>query len=362
MTFYFPHNRPWHYQKKSSLWNWIEHSPFKLIMNWAYRLWQGNAFSLANKLHGSNNYDLCHLITYVGFRFPGRFYQLSCPFVWGPVGGLENTPKHFLPLLGMYGAIYYSFRNLINTWDKKYLEHPQKAFAKAAATNSIIAATTGIRQEIEKWYGVESRVVCEIGPPPFERMVAVNERLDHDPLQLCWSGEHLPGKALPLLLRALARLPENMRWFLHVLGEGPCSSFWKKLANSLGLQARCVFHGLVPREQALEVMASSHVFVITSLKDLTSSVLLEAMTLGKPVIAPDHCGFSDVITRECGVKIPITDIGCFVEGLRRAIERMWDEPLRQQLGEGASRRICQYSWENKVCALNEIYEGCCSGE
>ncbi len=46
-------------------------------------------------------------------------------------------------------------------------------------------------------------------------------------------------------------------------------------------------------------------FVITSLKDLTSTVLLEALAQGVPVICPDHCGFADVVTGECGLKIPM---------------------------------------------------------
>lgn len=356
MTFSYPKHKIWHYNKNSKFWVWIEHSPFKIIMNGAYRLWQADAYCLSKKLHAATRFDLCHLITYVGFRFPGRFYKLDCPFVWGPVGALENTPKHFLPLLGRYGAVYYSFRNLINNFDKRFLKHPRKSFKKAAQTGTIISATSGIKKEIKKWYGEDSEVICEIGTIGANDTDRLVVRDDGDPLHICWSGTHTPGKALQLLLAALARLPSSLNWSLNILGEGPCSKKWKKTAVDLKIAANCCFLGNVPRSEALAVMRSSHLFVITSLKDLTSTVLLEALSLGKPVIAPDHCGFSDVITETCGVKISIDNVDAFVAQLSKEIEGMYtNESDRIKMAAGAVRRSSDFNWVVKAEHLNQLY-------
>ena len=58
---------------------------------WTYKKWQDAGYQLSKELYSLKRFDLCHLITYVGFRVPGQFYNLDCPFVWGPIGGLENT-------------------------------------------------------------------------------------------------------------------------------------------------------------------------------------------------------------------------------------------------------------------------------
>lgn len=52
----------------------------------------------------------------------------------------------------------------------------------------------------------------------------------------------------------------------------------------------------------MEIMSACDVFVITSLSDATSTVLLEALSMGLPVVATNHLGFANVITDACGIK------------------------------------------------------------
>ena len=66
----------------------------------------------------------------------------------------------------------------------------------------------------------------------------------------------------------------------------------------------------------------SDVFVFTSLRDTTGSVVLEALAAGVPVVAPDHQGVGDVVNDDCGVLVPVTDYGSMVDGYRAAILRL----------------------------------------
>ena len=159
---------------------------------------------MAQRLQAEIGFDLVHLITFVGFRFPGQFWKMDIPLVWGPIGGLENTPWRFLPSMGPSGCLFFARRNVINSLQRRFLPGPKRSFAKAAKGRAIIAATEGIRREIRRWYGHESQVICEIGPPP---VVAAEPsvRQAGEPLRLVWSGTHDPGKALPLLLKGGGR-------------------------------------------------------------------------------------------------------------------------------------------------------------
>ena len=161
------------------------------------------------ELHDKIGFSLVHVVTYVGFRVPGPFWKMDIPLVWGPIGGLENTPWRLLPAMGVCGAIHYGCRNVINTLHKLLLREPKQAFAKARG--AIIAATSGIQREIERWYGEKSDVICEVGAPP----AVADDYARREPgqnLRICWSGAHLPGKGLPLLLHALAKLPADASW------------------------------------------------------------------------------------------------------------------------------------------------------
>jgi glycosyltransferase involved in cell wall biosynthesis len=352
LRFEYVKNRPWHYRPQG-IWLGIEESPAKPLMNFAYQDWLRCAFAEARKEVAENHYDIIHLITYVGWRFPGKFYQLGVPFVWGPIGGLKNTPWRLLPILGPKGAIYYGFRNLINSLQIKTLPGPKRALQ--AANNGVIAATSEIQDELWNQFHVKSQVICEVGPPD---SVDINPKLrgEDETLKICWSGLHLPGKALHLLLRAAALLPKDVDFSLEILGEGPCNRTWRSMAHRLKIADRCHWHGWLSRNESLAVMKNAHAFVITSLKDLTSTVAVEAICLGLPVISLDHCGFADLVTDNCGIKIPPGSSKQIVRDLSLAICRIYqDEDLRRRLARGAVIRSYDYSWESKLDSLNHVY-------
>jgi len=349
LHFVYVEGKPWHY-RPTPAWIRVENSVVKPAMNWAYRSWLRGAFLLGSRLHRKIGFDLVHQITYVGFRFPGYLWKLGVPFVWGPIGGLENTPWRLVPAMGVQGAAYYTARNIVNSWHKRFLRAPRKAFTRASA---VIAATSGIQAEILCWYGVPSEVISEVGAP-FEAATEFALRAPGEPLRIAWSGFHLPGKALQLLLRSLHANSGN--WHLDIYGDGPCRGQWQSLASRLNIDARCTWHGQVRRDEALSGLRRAHVFVITSLKDLTSTVIIEALAQGVPVICPDHCGFSDVVTDECGIKLPIHSTGEFELRLAGAVtELASDEERRQRLAAGALRRARAYSPEAKAEAIERVY-------
>jgi glycosyltransferase involved in cell wall biosynthesis len=347
--FVYVDEKLWHY-RPSPIWIGIENSIVKPIVNWAYRWWLRDAFAVGFQLHREIGFDLVHQVTYVGFRFPGHLWKLDIPFVWGPIGGLENTPWRLLPEMGARGAIYYAARNIVNSAHKRFLRGPRKAFSRA---DGVIAATSAIQAEIRKWYGVPSEVICEVGTP-FEPASEFALRAPGEPLRIAWSGRHLPGKALPLLLSALRAVQTD--WHLDIYGDGPCRGDWQALASRLGLDSRCAWHGEVSRDEALRGLRRAHLFAITSLKDLTSTVIIEAIASGLPVVCPDHCGFSDVITDQCGIKIQIRAPREFEHGVALAISRLAsDEERRRRLAAGALCRAREYSWEAKADAIDGVY-------
>jgi hypothetical protein len=57
-----------------------------------YFLWQIGAFLAARELHKQDRFDLVHHVTFVSIRQPSFMGLLGIPFIFGPVGGGENTP------------------------------------------------------------------------------------------------------------------------------------------------------------------------------------------------------------------------------------------------------------------------------
>jgi glycosyltransferase involved in cell wall biosynthesis len=241
---------------------------------------------------------------------------------------------------------------VLNTLDKKYAGLARRAMAEADA---VIAATSSIREQIQTFYSRESIVIPEVGLPP-QTALQPATRDQGDVMRIGWCGNHDPGKALPVLLRALTTLPSRANWELEIFGSGPCTSTWRRLCARLGLEKRCHWRGRVPRVQFLTELGRMHVFAISSLHDLTSSVLVEALASGVPVVCPDLYGFRDAVTPECGIRVGTESLHSLEAGLGDAILFLHDhEPRRRLMANAALKQAANYGWDRKAAMLEQIY-------
>jgi glycosyltransferase involved in cell wall biosynthesis len=320
---------------------------------WFYKNWQKKAYQLALELDTKENFDIIHQLNMVGYREPGYLWKINKPFVWGPIGGLENSPWNFLPSLGLKGFLFYSGRNIFNFFQRNLSQRVKHAATRNNAT--LIAATSGNHKLIKDLWNIDSQVICEVGQEyrGIER-VASTRTFTNDPLKIIWSGQHTPGKNLPLLLAALEKV--NFPFELHILGKGEMTKSWKKIAQKKSLSEHCIWYGWTERQKAIDIMSTGHVFCITSISDLTSTVTLEALSYGLPIVCLDHCGFAQVVTEECGIKIPVINPKNAANRMAVALESLYkDEGYRQRLSDGAVIRASDFSWDQKIKILNSIY-------
>ena len=318
---------------------------------WFYKAWQKKALILAKTLDQKENFDVIHQLNMVGYREPGYFYKLNKPLVWGPIGGMCISPWCLLPSTGIYGTLYYGFRNLINIY-QMHFKTRVRSFAKSSS--AIISATQDNHDGILKRWGKESIIIPEVGMLEDKQKKQISPR-SNNILKIAWSGQHTPVKALNLLLEAISisNLKDNIE--LHVIGQGKYTLRWKRLAKRYHLN-NIIWHGWVKREEAISIMKECNLFCITSIADLTSTVLLEALSYGLPVIALNHCGFSNVITIDCGIKIDIHSKKQVVNDFAQAIKTIYNnEEWRIQISQNALKRASDFTWEEKATQIDNIY-------
>ena len=317
---------------------------------WFYKKWQKKTLALAKELDRKEHFDLVHQLNMIGYREPGYLWKMDKPLVWGPVGGFQMTPWKLLPSMGLKGLVFYASRNLINWWQMRF---NRRVRTMAKKSSFIICATQdGYRAVTELWHR-QTIIMPEVGLTAMPKNLALPK--EDGKLHLCWSGLHEPRKSLNLLLEAISycRNKENLE--VNVVGDGPSNRKWKRLAARLGLES-VKWHGWVTRDESLRLMQSSHAFVITSLCDDTTTVVLEALSMGVPVIALNHTGFANVLTEECGIKIDIHSHRQVVRDLAAAIDRLYeDKPYRLSLELGAPKRAQDFTWDKKVQAIDSIY-------
>lgn len=111
-------------------------------------------------------------------------------------------------------------------------------------------------------------------------------------------------KGIPYLLEAAgAFLPFFPNGRLVIVGDGPWRGKLRKKARRLGLEGCVLFLG--EREEATSILSLFDVFVLPSLWEGLPFVLVEAASLGKPIVATAVDGISEVIEHEkTGLLVP----------------------------------------------------------
>jgi glycosyltransferase involved in cell wall biosynthesis len=164
-------------------------------------------------------------------------------------------------------------------------------------------------------------------------------------------------KALPLLLRALAELPDDCRYTLRVMGQGNCRNRWARLAARLGIDSHLEWVGWPEYRQQLHHYEWADAFAFTSLRDTSGTGLLEALAAGTPIIGLDHHGAADIMTPACAVTVPVGRPRAAIEGISQAIRQLAsDETLRSALSEGAIARAQEFLWQRQWEETREIYK------
>jgi glycosyltransferase involved in cell wall biosynthesis len=306
-----------------------------------YYLWHRAAFAAARELHARHHFDFAHQATMTGWREPGLLWRLPIPLVWGPVGGTQNFPWRFLTILSFRDAAVEIARNLINSFQLRTSLRVRRAARTAYQT---IAANRTNRHDMERLCGVPLETMLDVGinevGEPSHHETPVKSRL-----RILWTGLIEPRKALPLLIEACAKLRPEIDWEVQVLGDGPLGRQCRNRTRALGIDGRFTWLGWKERSEALSRYAWADVLAFTSLRDTTGTVVLEALSHGVPVVCLDHQGAGDIITPECGVKIPVSSPSKVIDDLAATLECLADDPLRRtKLREGARQRACIYLW------------------
>jgi glycosyltransferase involved in cell wall biosynthesis len=141
------------------------------------------------------------------------------------------------------------------------------------------------------------------------------------------------------LIDAVAQLPEARVVLVGADLEqgGAYERALRQRAEELGVADRVVFAGY--RDDAARVVAAADVFALPSWTEGLPLVVLEAMALGRPVVATPVGGTPELVADgETGLLVPPRDVEALAAALKRVLD---DEGLRRRLGEAGRRRVAE---------------------
>lgn len=169
----------------------------------------------------------------------------------------------------------------------------------------FVALSEGMRREGIGIAGIDPRRIVTIANPPGKPASPMDIQ-PREPLIL-GVGRLVAQKRHVRLVEAFARLPRSLGARLVLLGDGPDRGAILEAAARLGVAGRVLLPGNVP--DPLRWMARARVVALASDYEGMPNVLVEALSVGTPVVTTDCSSGIPEIVRDprLGTIVPIGD-------------------------------------------------------
>ena len=291
-------------------------------------------------------FDIVHVHTPVAafvLRFALRKAMRSRPVVVYTAHGFHFHP-HGAPLSN---AAFAGLEKLAGRWTD-YLVVINRTDERAAKDLGIVPED---RVRFLPGVGVDT---CRFDPNSLSHDQVADLRRDlnigaRDPV-FTMAAEFTDNKRQADALRALARLgrPEVRLLFA---GTGPKLEAMKRLASELGLQSQARFLGF--RRDVPLLMSASNAVLLCSRREGLPMCVMEAMSLGVPVIGTRTRGTADLLEPDAGVLVGVGDVKALSAAMSRVIDQPHEAALTARKG---LQRIRAYGRDRLIELHAALYD------
>jgi glycosyltransferase involved in cell wall biosynthesis len=159
-------------------------------------------------------------------------------------------------------------------------------------------------------------------------------------------------KGQEVLIRAVSELiRRGEKIFLVLLGDGELRRELEELSLRLGIAGHVRFLGWRP--DVARVVAACDIFCLPSRNEGMGKVLVEAMAMGKPIIASSIGGIPDMVrSGENGILVPVGDAAAWAEAIARLCR---DPEERRRMGDAGMLMAPRYSSEKMIKRIDRMY-------
>jgi glycosyltransferase involved in cell wall biosynthesis len=227
--------------------------------------------------------------------------------------------------------------------------------------NQVIAVSQGVKNDLMTNFGVRGTKIRVIyNPIDIDRICQRALELPTTSVPepyIVSAGRLVPSKNFRLLIESFrsSGIAEN----LVILGEGEERSKLERLVSSLGLDGRVILPGHM--QNPYPIIGAARVFVSSSNLEGFPNALIEAMALGRPVIATDcdtgpmeiltgamRARCTEVTLAEYGILVPVNSSGLLAQaigvGCREHIRNRYSQRSKERARDFGTQISIEQYW------------------
>ncbi len=330
----------------------------------SYFVWQRKAYKVAKKLNKSVEFDVCHHVSIADFRCAGYLWKIGKLFIFGPVGGGQETPDSLKSYTVGHekSEKFRSFMNRLTTLMPAY----KQALKKAKLVYSSNDETSEcILKRMHKSEGSKLKQMTElcIDDKYLEERRELKKG-QNDIVRILVSGRLIYRKGIKLLLDAVKEINTDFKYCVDIYGDGDQRKELEKYVADNNLSDRVLIHGKIDYELMQQKYKEADIYVLPSLRESTGTAVVEAMANKLPVVSLNQNGVKHVVKNEAGILVDLISKEQIITDMAKALTLLIETPeLRIRLGEAGYKMLEEkYTWSSRAEYMNSVYTSLCSKE
>jgi glycosyltransferase involved in cell wall biosynthesis len=270
-----------------------------------------------------------------------------------PVVGTNHfLPENLLPFLSFLPVaektkIRWLWKSMLNLYNRvQFVTTPTETAARILRQQDIHVPVLPVS--------------CGVNTDRFQPNLAVKKDevlkkygLDLQKITFMYIGRLDAEKRLDILLQAFHDLQRDDIQ-LAIAGRGSFAGSLHTLAKKLNLEQKVIFTGFVPAEELSDLLNCADLFVMPSPEELQSIATLEAMSVGKPILAAAARALPELVQH--GANGYLFEPNCVEDALRGILTLAGQPELWAEMGRGSLEKVRRHQLSATIDQYQEIFE------
>ena len=274
------------------------------------------------KIHGTPDVIYSHYLlnSYAALNLKKK-YNL-------PVVAIEHWSEVNKDILKSY--VQYLGNNVYSTVDK------------------VISVSDSLKSMIYKHFNVDSLVVHNLVGEGFGYKLPSY----HTSFNFVTVGSLFHIKGYDILIEAFAKIAHGNNFKLTIVGDGNQRTLLQQLIVKHNLQSKVLLVGRKSRPEVADILANSDVYVSSSRNENFSVSVLEALSVGLPVVATICGGIKECINESNGLLVPTEDVNALSSAMLKITQNI-SNYNRESIAQDFENRFSTKTIVNNLVSIFE---------
>lgn len=214
--------------------------------------------------------------------------------------------------------------------------------------DKVISVSDSLKSMISKHFNVDSLVVHNLVGEGFGYKLPSY----HTSFNFVTVGSLFHIKGYDILIEAFAKIANNNNFKLTIVGDGNQRTLLQQLIVKHNLQSKVLLLGRKSRPEVADILADSDVYVSSSRNENFSVSVLEALSVGLPVVATICGGIKECINESNGLLVPTEDVNALSSAMLKITQNI-SNYNRESIAQDFENRFSTKTIVNNLVSIFE---------